>query len=237
MGAHASKWASVILPLREINSIQKRAQSFSYTPTLKVFLSAFCKAFRWYSYISSLKKKQQRVTNSFSSVSGLTPQSVSHSPLNPSWIPLSVSQNSSQINIDSGGHSSSLPQRSEPHWGQTRSSRPPSPPGLWYHQTAPGRRCLWSARWRHVPRWWRHGPTSPRSASHTPLPASLLPGGSPKDQMRWDETSSCGNWAVKSNTLSVRSKALLENHGTSSEVSRSRSTGNGCRLPNNPNRN
>lgn len=113
------------------------------------------------------------------SVRGLTPQSVSHSPLNPSWIHLQ-SRNSSQINIDSGGHSWSLPPRSEPHWGQTRSSRPPSPPGLWYRRIAPGRRCLWSARWRHVPRWWRHGPTSRRSASHMPPPTSLLPGESPR---------------------------------------------------------
>lgn len=97
-------------------------------------------------------------------------------------------QTSSQINIDSVGHSWSLPLRSEPHWGRTRSSRPPSPPGLWYRRTAPGRRCLWSAEWRHVPRWLRHGPTSPRSASHTPLPASLLPGGSPRrlNEMRWN---------------------------------------------------
>lgn len=116
------------------------------------------------------------------SVRGLTPQSISHSPLNPSWIPplFTLSpKNSFQININSGGHSWSLPPRSEPHWGQTHSSRPPSPPGLWCCRTAPGRRCLWSAQWRHVPRWWRHGPTSRRSASHTHRPASLLLGGSP----------------------------------------------------------
>lgn len=112
------------------------------------------------------------------SVRGLTPQSVSHSPLSPSFSP-SVPK-TSQINTDSGGHSWSLPPRSEPHWGQTHSSRPPSPPGLWYRRTAPGRRCLWSARWRRAQRWWRHGPTSRRSASRTPLPASLLPGGSPR---------------------------------------------------------
>lgn len=120
-------------------------------------------------------------------VSGLTPQSVSRSPLSPSWFlllfPLS-SQNSSQISIDSAGRSSSPPRRSELRWGRSRSSRPPSPPGWWYHQTAPGRRCLWSAQWRRAPRWWRHEPTSPRSASRTPRPASLLLGGWPKDQMR-----------------------------------------------------
>lgn len=119
------------------------------------------------------------------SVRGLTPQSVSHSGsfLDPSPFHLQ-SQYSCQINIDSAGHSWSLPPRSGPRWGQTRSSRPPSPPGSWSRRTAPGRRCPWSARWRRAPRWWRHGPTSRRSASRTHPPASLLPGGSPS---RWNE--------------------------------------------------
>lgn len=47
MGALASKWASVILPLQEIKGIPKWAQPFSYPPTFKVFFSAFYLLFHW----------------------------------------------------------------------------------------------------------------------------------------------------------------------------------------------
>lgn len=99
---------------------------------------------------------------------------------------------SSQINRDSAGHSWSLPQTSGPHWAQTHSSPPPSPPGWWCRQTEPGQRCLWSARWRRVPHWWRHEPTSQRSASRMPLPASQLLGGSPtrSNELRWSHVGS-----------------------------------------------
>lgn len=134
------------------------------------------------SSVSSLKKEQLRVTNSFSQRADTSVRQPlpSESSLVPSpCLHQSHRSSSSQINRDSGGHSWSLPPRSEPRWGRTHSSHPPSPPGLWCHQTAPRRRCPWSARWRRAQRWWRHGPTSRRSASRTPLPASLPPGGSP----------------------------------------------------------
>lgn len=115
-----------------------------------------------------------RVTTSFQSEGWhLSPSAT------PLWSTSLPYLQSSQINRDSGGHSWSLPRMSEPHWAQTHSSHPPSPPGWWCHQTEPGRRCLWSAQWRRVPHWWRHGLTSQHSASHTPQPVSLLLGGSP----------------------------------------------------------
>lgn len=118
---------------------------------------------------------------SFTSDEGLTPQILKAFPSESVRRPPFQfrPRNFSQINTDSGGRSLSLPPRSGPRWGRSRSSRPPSLPGWWCRQTAPGRRCLSSARWRRAPRWWHRGLTSPRSASRTPPPASLLPGGSP----------------------------------------------------------
>lgn len=133
----------------------------------------------------SLTSKPKKVSNSSNSAGGSITQSVIPS-LHSFCIHLlgTLSHNPlSQISIGSDGHSSSLPRKSEPRWGQSRSSRLPSLPGWWFHQNAPGRRCLWSARWRRAPRWWHRGPTSPRSASHTPLPASPLLDGSPAGSM------------------------------------------------------
>lgn len=89
-----------------------------YTPTLKVLP---CSLSGFFVEISTIKP--QKVTNSFSSVLGLMSQYVSCSPPNPCPLPLprihllcTLSRNPlSQISIDSDGHSSSLPQKSEPH--------------------------------------------------------------------------------------------------------------------------
>lgn len=140
-----------------------------YTPMLKV-PHALCQAllfeFIIWSLTSKTKEGFQQLQFSGNPFCIHLLGTLSHSPL-------------TQISIGSDGHSWSLPRKSEPRSGQSRSSRLPSLPGWWYHQNAPGRRCLWSARWRRAPRWWRRGQMSPRSASHKPQPAFLLLDASP----------------------------------------------------------